>query len=112
MEALFLWFADNPDLARILIVESSGLSPRLEQVRREILHMHEVYVCGELQRQLQDNDSGDKREHPMILARCMVGAVFETVYSWLEEPVEKRLSAAEVARVVSDFHLRAMGHIC
>src|ERR1035437_4075532 len=37
VESLFLFLAENPKDARILIVESSGLSPRLEQARRAIL---------------------------------------------------------------------------
>jgi AcrR family transcriptional regulator len=37
VEAGFLYLAQNPQEARILIVESSGLSHRLEQVRRAIL---------------------------------------------------------------------------
>ena len=40
VESLFLFLAENPLDARILIVESSGLSPRLERVRRELLRQH------------------------------------------------------------------------
>ena len=45
VESLFLFLADNPGDARILIVESSGLSPRLERVRRTILRQHAEQVC-------------------------------------------------------------------
>ena len=40
VEALFLFLADHPSEARLLIVESSGLSERLEAVRMELLANH------------------------------------------------------------------------
>ncbi len=48
VESLFLFLADNPADARILIVESSGLSPRLERVRRAILRQYAEQVSQTL----------------------------------------------------------------
>jgi AcrR family transcriptional regulator len=97
---LFLFLAENPGAARILIVESSGLSPRLEQVRRGILRQHEEMV----RMRLECFDA----ENPVIAARCMVGAAYEALYSWLEELPARRLPVAEMARLVSDYNLRAL----
>jgi hypothetical protein len=40
VETFILYLAEHPDEARILIVESSGLSPRLAKVRRSIIASH------------------------------------------------------------------------
>ena len=48
VESIFLYLADNPKEARILIVESSGLSTRVERVRRDILRQHAGQVCHKL----------------------------------------------------------------
>jgi hypothetical protein len=45
---------------------------------------------------------------PAIAARCLVGAVFETLTSWLEEDPAERPLAAKVARTVADYNLRAI----
>jgi AcrR family transcriptional regulator len=104
VESLFLFLADNPGDARILIVESSGLSPRLERVRRAILRQHAEQVC----QTLQSTPSAVTSSAPLIAARCLVGAVFESLYSWLEENPNDRQPAADVARAVADYNSRAI----
>ena len=104
VEALFLFLAENPQEARILIVESSGLSPQLEQVRRGVLSHHAGNVCQKLKSDPETYSMVD----PAIAARCLVGAVFETLTSWLEEDPAKRPPAAKVARSVADYNLRAI----
>jgi AcrR family transcriptional regulator len=104
VESLFLFLTDNPGDARILIVESSGLSPRLERVRRTILKRHAEQVC----QTLESVPGAFSVSAPAIAARCLVGAVFESLYSWLEENPTDRQSAAEVARAVADYNSRAI----
>jgi AcrR family transcriptional regulator len=104
IERIFLYLAENPGEARILIVDSCGLSPRLEQVGRAILRRNREYVCQQLMAAPEIYET----ENPEIAARCVVGAVYEAVYSWLEESVEERLPAHEVARLVAVFTNRAV----
>lgn len=107
IEALFLFLARNPEQARILIVESSGLSPRLEQTRRSILRHEEEKV----QQMLEANLARFRVENPGIAACCIVGATFEALCRWLEEDPAARMPAAEVARAVAEFNARATSQL-
>lgn len=104
VEALFLFLAENPVEARILIVESSGLSPRLEEIRRRLLRQHAEHVLITL----RDYPDYFETENPLIAAQCLVGAVFEALVSWMELSEEERAPAAEIARIVSNYNLRAV----
>ena len=104
LEAGCLYLAENPPEARILIVESSGLSHRLEQVRRSIVLQQANECC----KTLLANPKVFSTDHPVITARCLVGSVIETICRWLEENPKDRMSAAEVARAVVDFNSRAL----
>jgi TetR/AcrR family transcriptional regulator, fatty acid metabolism regulator protein len=104
VESLFLFLARNPRQARMLIVESSGLSPRLEKVRRDILGGHARRVVEAIEANLSVFTS----EYPAVAARCLVGAVFESLCSWLETAESERLSAEEIARVTAEYNIKAL----
>ena len=104
VESVFLYLAQNPQEARILIVESSGLSPRLERARRGLLGQH----AGQVQQTLESSPATFAEVNPAIAARCLVGAAFESLYSWLELSANDRPPVAEVARAVADYNCRAI----
>lgn len=104
VESLFLFLARNPREARIMIVESSGLSPRLEQVRRSVLARHAERVVETL----RSDPATFPAAYPEVAARCMVGAVFESLYTWLETAEAERLPAEEVARVTAEYNIAAV----
>jgi len=46
---------------------------------------------------------------PAVVARCWVGAVYEAVFCWLEQPAAERLPAERLANAIADFNLRGIG---
>lgn len=103
-ETLFMFLAANPEQARILIVESSGLSPRLDKTRRSILLQQEE----EVRQTLESAPSLFSVECTVVAARCVAGATFEAVYCWLEEDPKTRTPATDVARAVARFNTQAV----
>jgi AcrR family transcriptional regulator len=104
VEALFLFLVENPQQARILIVESSGLSPRLEMVRRGNLNQ----IAEQVSHSLEMASASLFVANPAMAARCLVGAVYESLRFWREEPPAERLPALEAARAVADYNSRAL----
>ncbi|HEY4049549.1 MAG TPA: TetR/AcrR family transcriptional regulator [Acidobacteriaceae bacterium] len=103
-ETLFMFLAENPEQARILLVESSGLSQRLEKTRRSILLEQEEQV-----RQIFESaPSLFSVESTAVAARCVVGAAFEAAYCWLEEDPKTRMPATDVAGAVARFNTQAV----
>jgi AcrR family transcriptional regulator len=105
VEGLFLFLAGNPGEARILIVESSGLSERLERVRNEGLASHARAV----EAALASLAPRVAPQRPAVTARCWVGAVYHAAWWWLEQPATSRAPAAVVAAEVAAFNLRGIG---
>jgi AcrR family transcriptional regulator len=105
VERLVLFMAENPDEARILIVESSGLSPRLQKIRRKTVDSHSRAV----EMALSQLPSAHPPLDAGLVARCWVGSVYESVFHWLEQPAARRPPAKTVARAVADFNLRGAG---
>jgi hypothetical protein len=105
VKALVAFLAENPEEARILIVESSGLGKRLENIRRQVIASHTRSVeqaLGALSDRLPPLD-------PALAASCWVGAVYEAVYRWLECPVEARVPATRLADGIARFNLQGVG---
>ena len=102
--ALFVFLARRPREARLLVVESSGLSPALEAVRRRLLAAHVEKVRSIIEGHPECFSSADA----VVAARCLVGAVFENVYAWLETPRARRAPPLQLAAAVAEYNLRAL----
>jgi AcrR family transcriptional regulator len=105
VEALVRFLAANPEKARILIVESSGLGKRLEAVRRQIIASHTRGV----EQALRALSGSLPPLDPAIVASCWVGAVYEAVFRWLGNPAAHRPPAAHLANSIARFNLRGIG---
>ena len=99
------FLSQNPEEARILIVECSGLGARLEKIRRSVIASH----CRGVENALRLLAPKLPASNAGITARCWIGAVYEAAYSWLELPIEKRPSAKILAETVARFNLRGVG---
>ena len=105
VRALVRFLVENPEEARILIIESSGLGKRLDAVRRKIVDSHTRSVeraLTALGRQLPAMETA-------VTASCWVGAVYEAVFHWLEQPPAERVPAERLAQAIANFNLRGVG---
>jgi AcrR family transcriptional regulator len=101
VERFVTFLAENPHEARILIVESSSLGPKLEVVRRRIFESHARSVEQAIVR-LRPSLA---QSRAALMARCWIGSVYESVYHWLEQTGPRRTSATFVAETVAEFNL-------
>ncbi len=104
VKSLFLYLANDPDAARILITESSCLGGRVDKVRAGIVDRHTISVA----KAIESAPESPFHERNNVAAWCWVGAVHEAVKRWLELPLQERRTAAEVAQCVEDYNLRAI----
>jgi TetR/AcrR family transcriptional regulator, fatty acid metabolism regulator protein len=104
VETFISYLAEHPDEARILIVESSGLSAKLARLRRSIIASH----CRSVEQALASISHSLPRLDPKVVASCWVGSVLESVYQWLQSPAENRISTEALAREISAFNLRGI----
>lgn len=104
VQSLILFLAGNPLEARILIVESSGLTPRLAGVRHAIVASH----CRSVEQALRNLPGLPLGTDPKVAASCWVGAVHESVFQWLQTPKEQRISPEALAGEISNFNVRAI----
>lgn len=105
VEGFIAFLAQNPGEARILIVESSGLSAQLEQIRRSVIAAHSRGVEESLRQVVPEMQPVEVS----ITARCWIGAVYEAVHSWMELPKRRRPPANVLAETVERFILRGIG---
>lgn len=106
IEGLVGYLVSHPHEARLLIVESSGLGKRLDDVRRAIIDSHTRGVSKALQA-LQDRIPTGMNVD--VAANCWVGAVYEAVFAWLQKRAQHRPAADSLARAIASFNLRAVG---
>lgn len=106
VDTLVHYLALHPAQARILIIESSGLTPTLAKVRRAIIRSH----CRSVEKAIVSlARSGGTCLNPKVAASCWVGAILESVYEWLETPLDQRISPKVLAKNITRFNLRGIG---
>ncbi len=105
VKGLVIYFSQHSAEARILIVESSGLTSRLANIRRSIIASH----CRSVERALASIPHLSPGANLKVAASCWVGAVHESLYQWLEAPEGKRIPAESLAAEIARFNLQAIG---
>ena len=85
---------ERSDVARLLIVESVGLSPGVEAVRRE-LHARFADAVAEEVRHAMSHDAYYADKDPVVFGRAVVGAVSDAVGHFLTHPGVDADSLAE-----------------
>jgi AcrR family transcriptional regulator len=100
---LVLLMTGNPDVARILILESSSaLDARIEKIRRDVTEQSVGFFAQLLTKWATP---------PLdcaVAARCILGSVYESIRHWLELPPEQRPAPQDLATAVADFTSRAI----
>ncbi len=76
---------ERSDVARLLIVESVGLSPGVEEVRRRLQARFADAVAEEV-RHAMSHDAFYADKDPVVLGRAVVGAVSDSVGYFLTHP--------------------------
>jgi AcrR family transcriptional regulator len=102
---LVLLMTENPDAARILIMESSSaLDARIEKIRREIAENSARLFQQLLAKFAPALPAPDSALAP----HCIVGSIYQSVYHWLTLPLEQRPAAGALASAVADFNLHGV----
>jgi AcrR family transcriptional regulator len=90
---------DRPDVARLLIVESVGLSQAVESVRHE-LQARFADAVGEEVRHAMSHDAFYADKDPAVFGRAVVGAVSDAVGYFLTHPgVDAESLAQSLCRI-------------
>jgi len=105
VKAFTKFLAKHPDEARILLMESSGLGERLEEVRNELIASHTRSVEQALRAAAAQLPAMD----PTVAANCWVGAVYQSVAQWLKQPAAERVDADKLGDAIAEFNLRGIG---
>jgi AcrR family transcriptional regulator len=90
---------ERSDVARLLIVESVGLSPGVEVVRRELQAQFADAVAEEV-RNAMSHDAFYADKDPVVFGRAVVGAVSDAVGYFLTHPGVDADSLAESLCVI------------
>jgi AcrR family transcriptional regulator len=78
--------AAQRELAHVLLVESVGISERIEAVRHELQDRFAAVVEEEVRRAAADQDAFYAAVDPVVFGRAVVGAVNEATGHFLDRP--------------------------
>ena len=78
--------AGQRELARVLLIESVGVSERIEAVRHDLQGRFAAVVEEEVRRAAEDRDDFYAAVDPIVFGRAVVGAVNEATGHFLHQP--------------------------
>jgi AcrR family transcriptional regulator len=99
-------FLDDPRRARVVCIESVGVSADLEEHRRELFHSFSALVQGEAERLTDHHEAPSKAFE--LTTRALVGGTQELIVDWLldDEPVSLEL----LCQVMSDLFMAVINY--
>jgi AcrR family transcriptional regulator len=102
---LVLLMTENPDPARILIMESSSaLDARVEKIRHEIAEESARFF----QQLLAKFAPAELAPVSAPASHCIVGSIYQSLHHWLALPPDQRPPAQALAGAVADFNLHGI----
>ena len=99
-------FLDDPRRARVVCIESVGVSPDLEEHRHELIHRFSSLLQSEAERMV-DRGVGSPGEF-VLTTRALVGGTQELIVDWLLSPDPVPLDV--LARVISNLYLAVFNY--
>lgn len=91
---------DDPRVARLIFVESVGVSAENEARRRQAHHAYAAWLRDYLRDELGAKGFDDERRHALALA--LVGGATELIGDWVLRPPDDRSSIDELIDLIVD----------
>ncbi len=103
LDALLRAFLSDPRRARVVCIESVGVSPRMEARRREVLRGFAAVLEREAGRLVSEGIA--RTGHATLTSRALVGGVNELIVDWVLTAPDHRPSIGQLVDVTTQLFM-------